>query len=59
MWRSSWSRHAHAILHRHALPAPVETDRQTDTSVDGEDASIADAGPGVEDTGLAENNRAP
>ena len=54
MWRSSWSRHAHAILHRHALPAPVETDRQTDTSVDGEDASIADAGPGVEDTGLAE-----
>jgi len=29
MWRSSWSRHAHAILARHALP-PVETDRQTD-----------------------------
>lgn len=31
MWRSSWSRHAHAILARHALP-PVETDRQTDNS---------------------------
>jgi len=30
MWRSSWSRHGHAILARHALP-PVETDRQTDT----------------------------
>jgi len=29
MWRSSWSRHAHAILARHAKP-PVETDRQTD-----------------------------
>ena len=31
MWRSSWSRHAHAILHRHALSDPVETDRQTDS----------------------------
>ena len=30
MWRSSWSRHAHAILHRHGLPPPVQTDRQTD-----------------------------
>lgn len=40
MWRSSWSRHAHAILRRHKKhpTTPVETDRQTDTEVDGEDA---------------------
>lgn len=31
MWRSSWSRHAHSILARHAIPPPVQTDRQTDT----------------------------
>jgi len=39
MWRSSWSRHAHSILHRHeSQPTPpVETDRQTDTDVDGEE----------------------
>lgn len=30
MWRSSWSRHAHAILQRHHNPPPPQTDRQTE-----------------------------
>lgn len=31
MWRSSWSRHAHAILQRYLHPPPPQTDRQTES----------------------------